>query len=350
MSNHDHNGRDRDEARTSWRPQDHDERSFDDEQRERERSRGRSPWEDREQGYRSTDRYGLGQSGYTAGRASDDASMSGSRNQSYAGYYEDRPYQGMATDDRFTGRGGESYWQDHSERRYQPERDYERGYERRRRFEGRGAPEHTGYSNYNSGYNQGSPGFGGYGPQHVGYQGSPSYETLNESGYYGQGGGGQFDPRPYRPGTSYYGPSPPAYDPQLDRSGREFNEHYREGETARTDAYYSHQGQHGDAQARLFEGRGLGHRGKGPQGYVRSDERIREVVCEALADDDDIDATHIEVAVSHGEVVLSGVVDDRQTRRAAEALVERVSGVRDVQNQLRVRGAERGSSSDRNRA
>ena len=32
------------------------------------------------------------------------------------------------------------------------------------------------------------------------------------------------------------------------------------------------------------------HRGKGPKGYTRSDERIREHVCEVLSDDHHVDA------------------------------------------------------------
>ncbi len=84
--------------------------------------------------------------------------------------------------------------------------------------------------------------------------------------------------------------------------------------------------------------RGTGpHRGKGPAGYQRSDERIRELVCESLTDDDEIDASHIEVGVSNGEVTLSGTIDDRRTKRAAEDCAYSVSGVRDVQNRLRVR-------------
>lgn len=84
--------------------------------------------------------------------------------------------------------------------------------------------------------------------------------------------------------------------------------------------------------------RGAGpHRGKGPVGYQRSDERIRELVCEALADDEHIDASQINVAVKDGEVTLTGVVDDRRTRRDAEDCVINVSGVRDVLVQLRVK-------------
>jgi osmotically-inducible protein OsmY len=83
--------------------------------------------------------------------------------------------------------------------------------------------------------------------------------------------------------------------------------------------------------------RGIGpHRGKGPSGYQRSDERIRELVCESLTEDDQIDASHLEVSVSHGEVTLSGTVEDRRAKREAEDCAYSVTGVRDVQNLLRV--------------
>jgi len=78
------------------------------------------------------------------------------------------------------------------------------------------------------------------------------------------------------------------------------------------------------------------HRGKGPANYARSDERIRELVCEALTDDDDVDATHIEVTVTDGEVTLSGTVEERYQKRMAESCVEQVSGVIDVHNQVRI--------------
>lgn len=79
-----------------------------------------------------------------------------------------------------------------------------------------------------------------------------------------------------------------------------------------------------------------GFRGKGPANFMRSDERIRELVCEALTEDDRVDATHVEVRVMAGEVTLMGTLDDRQQKRAAEECVETVAGVRDVQNQIRV--------------
>jgi BON domain-containing protein len=78
------------------------------------------------------------------------------------------------------------------------------------------------------------------------------------------------------------------------------------------------------------------HAGKGPQGFQRSDERIKEMVHEALTDHEHLDATHITVEVQQGEVTLTGTVEDRQTKRLAEDVVERCKGVKDVLNQLRV--------------
>ncbi len=76
--------------------------------------------------------------------------------------------------------------------------------------------------------------------------------------------------------------------------------------------------------------------GKGPKGYKRSDERIREDVCDCLTDDPELDASAIEVKVKDGEVTLSGAVDSRHAKRHAEHLIDQVSGVRDVHNGLNV--------------
>jgi len=78
------------------------------------------------------------------------------------------------------------------------------------------------------------------------------------------------------------------------------------------------------------------HRGKGPKDYHRSDERIREDVCDRLCDDSNIDASNIDVKVSGSEVILSGNVESREDKRRAEDIAEAVSGVTNVQNQLRV--------------
>ena len=77
--------------------------------------------------------------------------------------------------------------------------------------------------------------------------------------------------------------------------------------------------------------------GRGPRGYRRSDERVREDVCDALTDARDLDATDIEVSVRDGVVTLSGEVDDRAARRRADDIAAETSGVLDVMNQLAVR-------------
>lgn len=79
------------------------------------------------------------------------------------------------------------------------------------------------------------------------------------------------------------------------------------------------------------------HYGKGPQNFKRSDERLKELVCEALWQDDQIDASALTVEVSQSEVTLAGIVDDRATKRMAEDCAASIAGIRDVHNQLRVR-------------
>lgn len=86
---------------------------------------------------------------------------------------------------------------------------------------------------------------------------------------------------------------------------------------------------------------GSGHFGRGPKGYQRSDARIHEDVCDRLTYAD-VDAENIEVAVTNGEVTLSGTVHDRHDKRRAEDVVEDVSGVRDVHNNIRVHREDRG--------
>lgn len=78
------------------------------------------------------------------------------------------------------------------------------------------------------------------------------------------------------------------------------------------------------------------HKGKGPKNYKRSDDRIKEDICDRLSDDHDVDASDITVNVEDGEVQLKGNVDNRETKRNAEDCCHSVSGVTDVMNQLRI--------------
>ncbi|MFC0686360.1 BON domain-containing protein [Novosphingobium clariflavum] len=80
------------------------------------------------------------------------------------------------------------------------------------------------------------------------------------------------------------------------------------------------------------------HRGRGPSDYTRSDERIREDVNDRLTQDWRVDATSIRVVAKDGEVTLDGTVTTRLDKRRAEDLAEDVSGVKHVQNNLRLTG------------
>jgi osmotically-inducible protein OsmY len=82
--------------------------------------------------------------------------------------------------------------------------------------------------------------------------------------------------------------------------------------------------------------REMDHRGRGPAGYTRSDERILEDACDALTEDWRVDGRQIQVTVENGELTLDGTVQSRAQKRRAEDCVEDLSGVRHVQNNLRV--------------
>lgn len=76
--------------------------------------------------------------------------------------------------------------------------------------------------------------------------------------------------------------------------------------------------------------------GRGPKGYRRSDERIREDVNDRLTDDSWLDASDIEVKAEKGMVTLTGSVGSRDDKRRAEDIVMSISGVKDVINQIHV--------------
>ncbi|HET8650250.1 MAG TPA: BON domain-containing protein [Gemmatimonadales bacterium] len=84
---------------------------------------------------------------------------------------------------------------------------------------------------------------------------------------------------------------------------------------------------------------GLGpgrYAGVGPRNFHRSEERIREDVCEALTVHD-LDVSDLDVDVAESEVTLSGSVPDRATKREAVELAESIPGVTDVHTHIHVR-------------
>lgn len=112
---------------------------------------------------------------------------------------------------------------------------------------------------------------------------------------------------------------------------------------------FDHQNERPESQFR-GAGRDLNGRGefygKGPKSYTRADQRMEEDINEQLTRHPYLDATDIEVKVKDGAVTLAGTVRTRECKRTAEDLAEDVSGVKDVQNQLRVVPSQLISSSN----
>ena len=212
--------------------------------------------------------------------------------------------------------------------------EWRRRREREQQWGGQG--QGYGQGAYGQGaYGQGGFGQGGYG-QSFGTGGygrgyGQSYERgeYPQSGYgqggYGQGGFGQgeYGRGAYGGGYGQGGPEQSAW-----RGGYEESQRYGESGRYPGGGYvpltYS---------SAIIVGRFYG---RGPKGYRRSDDRIREDVSEELYRHPEIDASEIEVQVQNGEVTLNGKVEDRHQKRLAEDIVERSSGVTDVHNRLKV--------------
>ncbi len=76
--------------------------------------------------------------------------------------------------------------------------------------------------------------------------------------------------------------------------------------------------------------------GIGPKGYIRSDEKIHDEVCEVLFRNPFVDASDIDVKVLNGIVTLSGTIANRSAKKEAERSTEDILGVIDVINDLRL--------------
>jgi len=74
----------------------------------------------------------------------------------------------------------------------------------------------------------------------------------------------------------------------------------------------------------------------GPKGYTRSDDRIREDICERLMLADSIDSSEASVSVKDGKVTLEGTVPTRSMKHAIEDVADHTAGVQDVDNRIRV--------------
>ena len=179
---------------------------------------------------------------------------------------------------------------------------------------------------YGSAYGQGGYGPGRYGQ---GFQGGYSQSSYGQprsgqtSGWQGREGQGMYGGY----GQGGYGEGRVAWPEERENQYRESNKPGR--------------GSFGEQEKQRGQ-----FAGRGPKGYKRSDDRIREDVNEALTRNPDIDASDIEVKVESGEVTLTGTVDSRQTKRLAEDLAEDCSGVHEVHNQLRIKHPQSGNAAE----
>lgn len=284
---------------------------------------GRNRYQDR--GERGTS-YRPGMSSFRGASDTDDDRYFGGSRQYGEGYSDSGSSQDWQDRDRGFRSSSES--QDYSNRGSRNYRDDER----------RSSTQYTGY--------RGSDDFGsrdyGYGRGGVG----SSYQGDNTGGMYGGGIGGYmgggyqgYNPESYRGSSSSsrgYSSSYPDSESGYysGRSGRENDRGWWERTSDEVSSWF------GDDEARrrreMDQRTGSGHRGKGPKGYTRSDERIKEDVSDRLEDHYYLDASDIDVQVNGGDVVLTGTVDSRYSKRLAEDLVEGCSGVKNVENRIRV--------------
>jgi osmotically-inducible protein OsmY len=267
----------------------------------------------------------------------------------------------MADRNRYN-RGGRSRreaddrsWRDQEEQfsndRSQPDYDEGYGYQMSEPHGGQAQRQgqyETGWDR-DSRYGQRGSGYGaaaerGYGPARYAQPGYrfDSFTTEDQNGgdftkpttrYYGYGGYGAYS-SPYGFGGSYAG----------DRARSDYRDRNRRDWWDRTsDEVMSWFGDEEAARRRRHD-----HSGRGPTNYTRSDERIREDVNDNLTDDWGVDASEITVAVENGDVTLEGTVATRLQKRRAEDCAEDVSGVKNVQNNLRVKERSQRSAWDRN--
>lgn len=74
----------------------------------------------------------------------------------------------------------------------------------------------------------------------------------------------------------------------------------------------------------------------GPRGYTRTDERIRDEICERLTFATGIDVREVSVEVDKGKVTLGGTVHTRGQKYDIEDLADNTFGVTEVENNIRV--------------
>jgi osmotically-inducible protein OsmY len=180
----------------------------------------------------------------------------------------------------------------------------------------------------------------GYEPRYFG-TGNPGWGgTGFTGGAYTFGEEAPEIPRTYEleadQGLGYYqaGYYQPGYDPMASEGGSRWSGRGSQG------GFSSSQGGFRGGDPRTGPGM---FRGRGPKGYQRSDERLREDISERIMQAYHIDSSEVTVEVRGGKVVLEGTVPDRRMKHAIEDLADAAPGVQDIENRIRVQSSASGA-------
>jgi hypothetical protein len=310
------------------------------------------PW-DGEQGYRNEgQRYGYGQQSqrqqgpYNQGQQGDwrqDAARYGREE-----YRQENRFGQLAPQQRRGSGGGmsnsyeEQQWRDSGQNPAGQRGDWREQQEWRNSEQYGRQPQRYGEGYHErpmerSGMNY-RPDYGPYGrqsPRYGGDQGSSSGRS-SDHGWRSAGDGGSYG-EPSSSGQGWqqqFGQPPRSGNPgDYARYGYEGGPGFQSRQQDRYGGYYGQSAGLADQERWPTQGP---HAGKGPKDYQRSDDAIRDDVCETLTRHGNIDASDINVSVHNGEVTVSGNVPDKHMRREVEDVLDDMSGVKDVNNQLRI--------------
>ncbi len=240
-------------------------------------------------------------------------------------YNEGNIGNGTSIGGRYDDYGARRYY---NQRGGYTENEHDRNSDRNRYSRGRD-------EDYNN-YNDWRPGSGNdYGRDYLNYgsergANDRAHDEYNRSSY----DRSNYEGRNYSRGGNFGGGS---YGNDFNRNRRGEERDDRGWWDKTTDEVSSWFGDEDAERRRAWDKQQQGlHKGKGPRGYSRSDERIKEDINDRLSDDVFVDATDIEISVNQGEVILTGTVNERSSKRRAEDIAEGVSGVRNVENRIRV--------------
>src|SRR5215213_8859942 len=232
--------------------------------------------------------------------------------------------------------GREEGWE--SNRDYTSDRDRSYGAYGQNYYGGGSSSYGQGSSNYGQGsrsygqsnYGQGSGGQRRFGESSSNYSQRYDYPSDSPSrGMYGNQGGRSFDYDRSRYGRG----QERGYEYESDRSGSGGERGWWDRASDTVASWFGDE--EAERRRRMDEQRDQ-YRGKGPKGYRRSDERIKEDVNDRLSEGY-LDASDVEVTVTNAEVTLTGTVNSRMDKRRVEDIAESVSGVSNVENRLRVK-------------